>query len=76
MRLAERDLGALEVAHEAPDVADRVQPLGSRRGDVEPAQLARRAYQLLLRALPFAGHRGYLGAMDPADAGETIEVVP
>ena len=68
--LAQCRLGALEVAAEPADVADRVEAVGLGRRRVEGAELGRRPLELLLRALPGAADGRHLGAMDPADARE------
>ncbi len=71
VRLAQGRLGALEIAAQAADVADRVEPVGLRRRGVVGAELGRRPFELLLRPLPGAADGGDLGAMDPADTRET-----
>ena len=71
MGLAKGSLGALEVALQPADIADRVEAVGLRRRGVVARQLDRRALELALGAFPRAADRGDLGAMDPADARET-----
>ena len=73
VRLAEGRLRPLEVAPQATDVADRVEPVGLGRDGVEGAELAGRPFELLLRSLPRPADRGHLGAVDPADARESPE---
>ena len=71
--LAQRRLGASEVALEPPDVADRVEPVGLWWRGVVGTQLGRRPLELLLGLLPGPSDRGHLGAVDPANAGEAGE---
>ena len=73
VRLAQRLLGALEVALQPAKVADRIQAVGHDRQRLERLELGRRLAQLLLGALPAPLERDDLGAMDAADAREPAD---
>ncbi len=73
VRLTEGRLGALEVAPEPADVADRVEAVGLWRRGVERSELGRGPLQLLLGPLPATADRRHFGAVDPADAGKAGE---
>ncbi len=66
--LAQGGLGALEVALEPSDVADRVEAVGLGRRRVVRRELSGCPLQLQLGAVPLAADGCDLGAMDPADA--------
>ena len=71
MRLPQSRLGALEIAAQPADIADRVEAVCLRRRRVVGAELGRRPFELLLRPLPGAADGSDLGAVDPAHARET-----
>jgi hypothetical protein len=73
VRLAQRRLGADEVAAEAPDVGDRVEAVGLWRRGVVGRELGRGPLQLHLGALPRPANRRDFGTVDPADAREALE---
>ena len=76
MSFAQCLLGALEIALQPPDIADRVIPIGLWWRCVVGAKLDRGPLELLLGLGPGAADRGDFGSVDPADPGETGQRLP
>src|SRR3954452_14887473 len=70
MGLTQSRLGAGEIAAQAPDIADRIEPVRLRRRRLVRLELGRRTFELLLSLVPCAADRRHLRPMDPADSRE------